>query len=63
MGKRVFVTVGTTQFDELIQSIISDPNRNIQKVLKKKGFSHLSIQSGKSPVNATGISKKKLSCI
>ena len=54
MGKRVFLTVGTTQFDDLVQCVISDPNRNIQKVLKKKGFTHLTIQSGKSPVNATG---------
>ena len=54
MEKRVFVTVGTTQFDDLINCILTDPNKSAQKVLKNKGFTHLIIQSGKSQVNSTG---------
>ena len=54
MEKKVFITVGTTQFDELINIVLSDPHKKIQCVLKEKGFTHIIIQSGKSPVHSTG---------
>ena len=54
MDKKVFVTVGTTQFDELIKIVLSDPHKKIQIALKEKGFTHLIIQSGKSPIDSTG---------
>ena len=54
MEKRVFVTVGTTQFDDLINCILTDPSKSVQKALNKKGFTHITIQSGKSRVNSTG---------
>ena len=54
MDKRVFVTVGTTQFDELIKIVLSDPHKKIQIALKEKGFTQLIIQSGKSPIDSTG---------
>ena len=54
MDKKVFVTVGTTQFDELIKIVLSDPHKKIQIALKEKGFTQLIIQSGKSPIDSTG---------
>ena len=51
MDKKVFITVGTTQFDELINIV---PHKKVQCVLKEKGFTHIIIQSGKSPVHSTG---------
>ena len=47
MEKTIFVTVGTTQFDDLI-SIIADPDSGIPQTLIQKGFTKLIIQSGKS---------------
>jgi UDP-N-acetylglucosamine transferase subunit ALG13 len=40
---RCFVTVGTTQFDELIQAVVSEKSLSL---LRKLGFNELSIQSG-----------------
>ena len=54
MEKRVFITVGTTQFDDLINFIHTDPSKSVQKALKKKGVTHIPIQSGKSRVNSAG---------
>ena len=54
MDKKVFVTVGTTQFDELVKTVLSDPHKKIQIALKEKGFTHLIIQTGRSPVDSTG---------
>ena len=48
MDKTIFVTVGTTQFDDLI-SIIAGPDSSIPQTLIQKGFTKLIIQSGKSP--------------
>ena len=47
MEKTIFVTVGTTQFDDLI-SIIANPDSGIPQTLIQKGFTKLIIQSGKS---------------
>ncbi|XP_052096584.1 UDP-N-acetylglucosamine transferase subunit ALG13 homolog [Mytilus californianus] len=44
MSKTVFVTVGTTEFNSLIQSITQD---SIYKILKSKGYNKLLIQIGR----------------
>lgn len=43
--KTVFVTVGTTKFDDLLASIT---NHNTLKVLKRKGYTSMIIQMGNS---------------
>jgi len=54
-----FVTVGSTQFDSLIQAILSKP---ILCCLSRKGYTHLIVQCGKSnfdlaaSVGASGLS-------
>ena len=47
MGKRVFVTVGTTRFDQLIETVLGAQNQSLQLTLAAKGYTHLLIQSGK----------------
>ena len=54
MEKTVFLTVGTTQFDDLINCVLHDPNKYVLKALKEKGYTQLTIQSGKSPIYSTG---------
>ena len=54
MDKKVFITVGTTRFDELINTVLSDPLKKVQIALKEKGFTHLIVQTGKSRINSTG---------
>lgn len=44
LGPRVFVTVGTTTFDELIQTVLSE---DFVQILIHCGFSELVIQAGK----------------
>jgi beta-1,4-N-acetylglucosaminyltransferase len=41
----VFVTVGTTKFDLLVQNILSEP---VLHILRLKGYSSLVVQCGKS---------------
>ena len=41
--RKVFVTVGTTRFDDLVATIVSD---EVLQVLYDKGFRHLTIQYG-----------------
>lgn len=43
MGKRVFVTVGTTKFDELIDTMSSEP---ILNKLLRLGYSYIQFQTG-----------------
>lgn len=43
--KRIFVTVGTTKFDELIEKVLS---REILEVLATKGYNELVLQIGKT---------------
>lgn len=45
--RRVFVTVGSTKFDDLVQSILSDP---LIEVLRARGCKHLVVQVGNSQV-------------
>ncbi|XP_037944108.1 UDP-N-acetylglucosamine transferase subunit ALG13 homolog [Teleopsis dalmanni] len=45
--KRVFITVGTTKFDELISEIISDKVLNL---LQEKGCCQLTLQIGKGEI-------------
>ena len=52
MEKTVFITVGTTQFDDLINCVLHDPNKDVLKVLKEKGYTQLTIQSGKPLMTA-----------
>jgi len=47
MSKVVFVTVGTTKFDALVQQMLTEP---VQSVLKRQGFSRILIQAGESAV-------------
>ena len=42
---RVFVTVGTTKFDDLIFGVISS---DVQGLLKSQGYTEMVIQSGKT---------------
>ncbi|KZC09855.1 UDP-N-acetylglucosamine transferase subunit ALG13 like protein [Dufourea novaeangliae] len=43
--KRIFVTVGTTNFDELIETVLSS---DILEALSSKGYNELILQIGKS---------------
>ena len=58
--KRVFVTVGTTRFDQLLETVVGGETKEMQSVLKAKGFTQLIIQSGKSLINRTELSEAKL---
>ena len=46
MGKKVFITVGTTQFDQLIETVLGAQDQRLQLKLAAKGYTHLLIQSG-----------------
>ena len=48
----VFVTVGTTRFDALVNKVITE---DVQRQLKAKGYKTLTLQTGKSPFNKKGI--------
>jgi beta-1,4-N-acetylglucosaminyltransferase len=48
----VFVTVGTTRFDALVNKVITE---DVQRQLKAKGYNTLTLQTGKSPFNNKGI--------
>lgn len=50
-GKKVFVTVGTTQFNKLIETVSSD---NILEILKNLGYTTIQFQTG------TGVFNKKI---
>ncbi|KAF5175310.1 glycosyltransferase family protein [Thalictrum thalictroides] len=43
-GKTVFVTVGTTSFDELVKAI---DTREVKEELSRKGYTHILIQMGR----------------
>ncbi|GFO05953.1 UDP-n-acetylglucosamine transferase subunit alg13 homolog [Plakobranchus ocellatus] len=47
MEKKLFVTVGTTQFDTLIEAISS---KEIMEVLSNLGFTHVTLQTGRGKV-------------
>ncbi|KAM3911081.1 UDP-N-acetylglucosamine transferase subunit ALG13-like [Leptodactylus fuscus] len=47
MGRSVFVTVGTTSFDELISCVSSEQT---VRILKERGYSRLSLQIGRGTV-------------
>lgn len=47
MGKRVFVTVGTTQFNQLIETILQDPNV-IQTLINSLNIDKIILQIGSS---------------
>jgi len=44
---RVFVTVGTTKFPQLVEAVLS---QNILHLLRSQGYTSLTIQAGNSPV-------------
>lgn len=50
MSGMVLVTVGSTQFDKLVAAASSP---SIQHLLASLGYSHLTIQHGKSPISST----------
>ena len=60
MEKRVFVTVGTTRFDHLIETVLGIRGQRLQLSLAAKGYTHLIVQSGKSPVDSTDLSASRL---
>ena len=43
---RVFVTVGSTSFDDLVEAVLSQP---VLQALSRKGCTHLIVQCGKYP--------------
>jgi hypothetical protein len=47
----IFLTVGTTQFDTLVQTVLSE---KVLKKLKQKGYSSLTLQTGKSKFDKKG---------
>lgn len=47
-SKTVFVTVGSTRFDVLVDRVLSE---DVVVVLKQHGFTGLVVQAGSSPVN------------
>lgn len=58
MSKRVFVTVGTTYFDELIQSV---DDIEVIKSLSSQGYTELVMQIGKGnyiPTHGTELNIK-----
>eukprot|EP00088_Acartia_fossae_P069532 TRINITY_DN9107_c0_g1_i9.p1 TRINITY_DN9107_c0_g1~~TRINITY_DN9107_c0_g1_i9.p1 ORF type:complete len:172 (-),score=32.63 TRINITY_DN9107_c0_g1_i9:74-556(-) len=48
---RVFVTVGTTKFDDLVHVMCTE---EIQNVLTERGFTQMTIQSGKAKPDVRG---------
>ncbi|XP_015110639.1 UDP-N-acetylglucosamine transferase subunit ALG13 homolog [Diachasma alloeum] len=48
MSKKVFVTVGTTKFDKLIETITKD---EVLKELSRRGYDHLILQIGASTID------------
>jgi beta-1,4-N-acetylglucosaminyltransferase len=48
---QVFVTVGTTRFDKLIQTVLSP---EVLTKLKGKGYTSLTLQTGNSNFNKEG---------
>ncbi|KAF9143371.1 N-acetylglucosaminyldiphosphodolichol N-acetylglucosaminyltransferase catalytic subunit alg13 [Mortierella sp. GBA39] len=50
MPGTVLVTVGSTQFDKLVAAASSP---SLQHLLTSLGYSHLTIQHGKSPISST----------
>lgn len=55
-GMHVFVTVGSTKFDDLVNAVLSSP---VQNTLRVKGYSSLVVQCGNSsfdsaPFKVTG---------
>ena len=45
----VFVTVGSTKFDALVEAVLSDP---VLDALRRKGYVRLAVQSGNSLFDA-----------
>ncbi|XP_063984801.1 UDP-N-acetylglucosamine transferase subunit ALG13 homolog [Diachasmimorpha longicaudata] len=48
MSKKVFITVGTTKFDKLIETIMTN---DILKELSNRGYDHLILQIGASTID------------
>ena len=46
----VFVTVGSTRFDALVQTVLSEP---VLDVLRKRGYRTLDVQCGNSDFDAS----------
>ncbi|KAI9554473.1 hypothetical protein GHT06_019746 [Daphnia sinensis] len=44
--KKIFVTVGTTQFDELVTGVL---HPDMLEIMEAKGYTHLIIQIGRGP--------------
>ena len=51
---KILISVGTTEFDELIEKLMRD---NFQKILKNFGVKTISIQNGRSKLNVSKFSK------
>ncbi|XP_059150848.1 UDP-N-acetylglucosamine transferase subunit ALG13 homolog [Physella acuta] len=59
--KRLFVTVGTTQFDSLIKEVTSVP---VLDVLANLGFTHVNLQIGRGTYEPTEIAETNITpCI
>jgi beta-1,4-N-acetylglucosaminyltransferase len=48
MGKTAFVTVGSTQFDALVDTVLGS---EVIRVLQEHKFTRLVVQAGKSPIH------------
>ena len=51
----VFVTVGTTRFDALVETVIKD---SVLGVLKEKGYEEVVIQLGNSEIDPAKLKSK-----
>lgn len=49
---KVFVTVGTTKFESLVRKVLSE---DVLLALKAKGYTKITIQSGKSDFDKKGL--------
>jgi beta-1,4-N-acetylglucosaminyltransferase len=58
MPGSVLVTVGSTQFDKLVAAATSP---SLQQRLTSLGYSHLTIQHGKSPISSATTSTSTMS--
>jgi beta-1,4-N-acetylglucosaminyltransferase len=48
---RLFVTVGTTKFDYLVQKVLSE---EVLQKLRDRGFTEVTLQTGKSDFDKKG---------
>ena len=54
---RVFVTIGSTKFDSLVEAALSPP---VISALREKGYTELHVQCGNSHVDDLGMEERRV---